>query len=640
MDTATVTSQYLNLWPLTTDGVTVDFDLTDSKSDTTANAPHVLVNNLDFMLKEAKSKNSNFAYQLNLNDDSKITNTAQYRGLSQFALWFLRPNIIRQKSSATTRTELEPMFQELADSVKLIHYNPQIAEFWKTGELISNGSSHLNNNIPEQYKDDPRWFLLNVDENPNRPWSDSTNIKVWAFAIVKGEAPNREWLVYSQSPENDIANVAIEIPNYRNIFIDIEVNGSFYLLSENTSQANILQTNETTVPTESPTVPPTNTDLQNIIIGARAVASTDISLATKFASPTGNGDGTINSPYSIVTAFNSLVAGDVLFLRGGAYDIPVDALRITDKSGTKEQPIIVESYPGEVAILDGKNRSIQDVLDKTHDTYLGFYLNKVEYIHIRKIEITGMWATGILLKGRHSIIEGCNIHDNFKTGIHVINREFYTTPYVDGWNIIRDNYSYNNSDFGIPQDGLHDDGDNADGIGISNGQFNIAHNNTLYGNSDEGIDIWKSNDSEVYYNRIYSNTGDGKGSGIGIKMGGSLDSATDYGLRGHAHHNLLYNNSSSGIVQNAGRDVVINNNISWNNGHHGYTFNTHGVLLQDNIALDNTSGPTLYSTHESRINNSWNIDGIVEFISTNPASPDFLKLKDGSPYQAIGAYTN
>ena len=235
IDSATVTSQYINVWPLTADGVTVDFDLTGSKSDATANAPHVLVNNLDFMLKEAKRVNSDFAYQLSINDDSKITDPTRYRGLTQFALWFLRPNFIRQKSSATTRAELEPMFKEVVDSVELIHYNPQVTEFWRNGELVGNGDSYLDENIPEQYQNDPRWFLLDTDKNEPKPWSDTTNINVWTFAIVKGEAPNREWLIYAQSPENEISNVAVSIPEYGDVLVDSRVNGSFYVLSENTT---------------------------------------------------------------------------------------------------------------------------------------------------------------------------------------------------------------------------------------------------------------------------------------------------------------------------------------------------------------------------------------------------------------------
>ena len=638
IENATVTNQYTDVWPLTADGVTVDFDLTDSKNDTTANAPHVLANNFNFMLKEAKRVNSNFAYQLSINDDSKITDPTRYRGLTQFSLWFLRPNIIRQKSSAITRAELEPMFKEVADSVELIHYNSQIAEFWKNGKIVSNGDSYLNLNIPEQYKDDPRWFLLDADVNPPKPWSDSMNINVWTFAIVKGEAPNREWLIYTQSPEANLNNVTIAIPGYEDVLVDSNQDGNFYILSENMNQANIVQTN---------IVPTINTESQNIIVGAREVNSTDISLATKFASPTGTGDGTIDNPYSILDAFNSLEAGDVLFLRGGTYLVGDTGIRITSKIGTEENPIIVESYPGETAILDGKNRTPQDVIDGLYPTSLGFYLNLSKYIHVRKLEVTGMSQDGLFIKGSHNKVEGCKIHGNFLTGLHTLDRAFYITPYYDGYNIITDNFIYNNSDAGII-DAAHNDGDNADGISISSGRDNVISHNTIYANSDDGIDTWKSNNTLVEYNLVYDSGKGIKGNGNGIKMGGNIHtditSEDDNGKGTKAFYNISYENRGDGFDQNAGRDVVVKYNTAFNNGGFGYNFtrgDTYGpVSISDNIAKDNSNGFDTAADHESRSNNSWNIGGIVEFISTSVISVDFLKPFVGGLYESIGAYAN
>ncbi|MEA2017423.1 MAG: hypothetical protein U9N59_03150, partial [Campylobacterota bacterium] len=233
MDDATLTSQYMNVWPLTADGATLDFDLSGTKSDTTANAPHITANNLPFMINEAKSQSPSFAYQLNLDDNSKVDDATQYRGLSQFALWFLRPSTIRQASAESTTESQEPLFKELADSVELIHYNTELAEFWRSGELVGSGESDLNANIPEQYKNDPRWFLLDTDANPPRPWAEDAEIAVWAFALVKGEAPNREWLVYVQSPSGDKSDVTVTIPEYKDVLVDSRVEGNFFILSEN-----------------------------------------------------------------------------------------------------------------------------------------------------------------------------------------------------------------------------------------------------------------------------------------------------------------------------------------------------------------------------------------------------------------------
>jgi hypothetical protein len=232
VNSATYTNNYINIWPLTADGVTVDFDLRDIENDQSVNAPHVAINNLPFMLSEAKAINPKFTYQLNINDNENITNPERYRGLTQFALWFLRPSTIRQGSTSTESEHLTTMFQEVSDSVELIHYNASLADFWQNGSLVTSGESELNANVPAEYKNDPRWFLLDADANPQRPWNDTTQIAVWSFALVKGEAPNREWLVYAQSPEGDKKDVTITLPEYGDLMVDASEMGSFYVVKE------------------------------------------------------------------------------------------------------------------------------------------------------------------------------------------------------------------------------------------------------------------------------------------------------------------------------------------------------------------------------------------------------------------------
>ena len=230
IDNATVTNLYANIWPLTADGVNVDFTL--QGTDTSIDGPHVLVNNLPFMLNEAKTINPLSASQLSINADSIVDNPARYRGLTQFALWFLRPNFVRQDSALTQREELQKAFQEVSDSVELIHYNSQLTDFWRNGTLVKNGTSDLNTNIPTQYENDPRWFLLDTDANPKRPWTSDTAINVWAFALVEGEAPDREWLLYVQSPDGNKTDVTVSVPGYKDVLVDSTAKGSFIILNE------------------------------------------------------------------------------------------------------------------------------------------------------------------------------------------------------------------------------------------------------------------------------------------------------------------------------------------------------------------------------------------------------------------------
>jgi len=247
---STLTKQYLDISPLTGDGTSVSFDLTKDMDYANINAPQIALNNLPFMLQEAKRNNPNFIQQLSITHNSNMTDPALYRGLTQFGLWFLRPSIIRQNSPNSMLEEMEPLFNEMSDSVELIYNSDILSDFWKNGKLVSNGESNFNSNIPAQYKDDPRWFLLDVDANPTRPWTESSNIKVWAFALVKGEAPNREWLIYAQSQSGELNNVLINIPQYNEITLSTSLEGNFYTINENNASNNfIIEPVNTIVPT-------------------------------------------------------------------------------------------------------------------------------------------------------------------------------------------------------------------------------------------------------------------------------------------------------------------------------------------------------------------------------------------------------
>ncbi len=224
---ATTTNLNANVWPLTTDAITINFELDEDKTDISNNGLEALVNNLPFMLDEAKQVNPTFNYELSINANGKINNLARYRGYAQFALWFLRPSIIRQGTVTTLKEDISPLFQEVVDSVDLINNNVQLADFWKNGKLVRTGQSPFTNNIPEKYNHVSRWFLL----------KNNAKQTVWSFALVKGESPNRKWLLYAQSPESNLTDVIVTIPNFKDVLVDINVKGSFYILDENSSNS-------------------------------------------------------------------------------------------------------------------------------------------------------------------------------------------------------------------------------------------------------------------------------------------------------------------------------------------------------------------------------------------------------------------
>jgi len=368
-------------------------------------------------------------------------------------------------------------------------------------------------------------------------------------------------------------------------------------------------------------------------IGARAVAATPADQGTVFAAPGGAADAacTLAAPCSIYTAFARLQPGDVLFLRGGIYDIPA-ALR-PGSSGTADMPIIIESYPGETAVLTGHYAAPEDVAADPDARTNGIHLSHtISYIMVRKIEVQHMGWAGIAVYGSHNTVEGCYAHNNMVSGINLYGGEWhedaedYVIPYPYGYNLVTDNMVVANSDVGLDANG-----GNSDGIAISSGRCNIIVHNTVYGNSDDGIDTWRSNDTLVEFNLVHDN-GLGDGDGNGIKAGGNLDPEATNGLRAVVRHNIVYDNRARGLDYNSGHEVVFQYNTSYHNGTVGVN-GGEDTTVEYNIASENGSQDSQLGT-----NNSWNIQEHVNFVSTDPASPDFLKPLPGSPFVAMGAY--
>ena len=373
--------------------------------------------------------------------------------------------------------------------------------------------------------------------------------------------------------------------------------------------------------------------IQNKPIGASSTEATALYKGSLFASPSGNGSScSKEKPCRITEAFSKLDAGDVLFLRGGTYILsrPLSV----DSWATKDEPIIIESYPGELAILDGQNRTVSDVENWRYSSGEAAIRVLSNHVSIRNIEIKGMREKGIQLFGSHNTIEGCNIHHNFLSGIEIWDKKKrYNAPYERGYNHVINNRVHHNSDVGL-YEGDFRNGNNADGITIPSGKHNIVEYNTVYANSDDGIDTWRSNDSVVRYNISYDN-GRGDGDGNGFKAGGNLDRYSKNGLRTVMKHNISYNNTERGFDVNSGKHVTFEYNTAYRNGANGFT-SLDNTSVKYNIAVSNAKESYVHDGHES---NSWQVPHEdIYFQSTDVSSENFLKPQNDSDVKNIGAY--
>jgi pectate lyase len=245
---ATYTSERLSIWTDTADATTNQFHI-NKQNDESATDVHGVqsrANNIPFFYNETKGVNPSFAWQLSLSDSRLMASPEAYRGFTQLALWLTRPSIIRESIDwSDDKSEIKPYFEQITDSVEMIYRNELLHKFWTKGKLVANPyyAGPNDDAIPEQYVNSKRWFVLDVDVNPSQPWNLGDYISVWAVALELGETPNREWLLYVQSPDGIQENITVEIPNYKSVIVDSNAEGSFYIVEESENQSAALARN-------------------------------------------------------------------------------------------------------------------------------------------------------------------------------------------------------------------------------------------------------------------------------------------------------------------------------------------------------------------------------------------------------------
>ena len=173
----------------------------------------------------------------------------RYEGFVQFGMWLTRPRTVRDFRGYLETVEYAgPYFQPIVRAVDRVYENKVLQRFWRKGELVANpGRKHpYQSNVPPEYKDVARWFLLETSLTPKelrseefdnaKPPALQTEIPVFALALVIGSAPNREWLVYANAPRQARLGVEITLPGYGAITMDVPQTGSFIHVSENGKQ--------------------------------------------------------------------------------------------------------------------------------------------------------------------------------------------------------------------------------------------------------------------------------------------------------------------------------------------------------------------------------------------------------------------
>ena len=250
-------------------------------------------------------------------------------------------------------------------------------------------------------------------------------------------------------------------------------------------------------------------------------ASATSSNCTKFVSPGGSdaNNGSSGSPWqTLQKAFNSSLAGDVVCLEGGTYPTQSTTTysQIMNNSGVAGNPITIQNFPGQVAIVQGNTRvsgafvtfkgaSLTPPFGLAFQVgAAGLPLDGIDVLNTHDVTFDHVEITGFDNRAAYSQSGGCNnkvlasyIHDNgTSTSVSGIAWGSTASGCPNG-GLLADNVIEHNSSIGIQ---LYSAGSNvtpsnvlveentvvlqaAYGMAIY-GDNNVVANNILYGNGD------------------------------------------------------------------------------------------------------------------------------------------------------------
>ena len=248
--------------PLAWDGGSPSFYLYNwmGNYDFTVFSPQIDAMNWIFMMKEAYRLNPRFWFEISVWDGhdpgafndkrlafaqaGQLFTPSRYGGMVQFGMWLTRPRVVREfRGYLQTLTANERYFLPIVEAVDKVYADPTLQVFWRKGALVANNKSPHPYvfDIPTEYQNTERWFMLDTSLDPPQPWGMSTQLQVYALALVKGAAPERQWLLYAHAPTGARRSVFITIPDYKQVLVDVSVGGSFYVVDERLNQVQALQ---------------------------------------------------------------------------------------------------------------------------------------------------------------------------------------------------------------------------------------------------------------------------------------------------------------------------------------------------------------------------------------------------------------
>ncbi|UYQ60418.1 RICIN domain-containing protein [Streptomyces peucetius] len=270
--------------------------------------------------------------------------------------------------------------------------------------------------------------------------------------------------------------------------------------------------------------------------------------------------GTESDPTTLASAIGRVSSGGTIYLRGGTYNHSQTVTIEPGNNGSSGDRTELRAYPGETPVL---NFSAQSESSSNR----GLRVNG-DYWHVYGIVVERAGDNGIFVGGSNNIIERTVTRFNRDSGLQ-LSRIASDTPESD-WpanNLVLSAVSHDNAD---------SDGEDADGFApkLTVGPGNTFRYTVSHNNIDDGYDLYTKTDTgpigkvTIENSLAYENgtLSDGSQAGNGDRNG--------------------YKLGGDGI----GVDHVVRNNIAYDNGKHGFTYNsnTGSMTVSGNAAVGNT----------------------------------------------------
>ncbi|WP_444963187.1 CBM35 domain-containing protein [Nocardiopsis sp. M1B1] len=304
-------------------------------------------------------------------------------------------------------------------------------------------------------------------------------------------------------------------------------------------------------------------------------------------------DGTESDPTTLTSAIDRIEPGGTIHMRGGTYSFSDTVTIPLGEDGTSGDRTELSAYPGETPVLNFSAQS-------EDSTNRGLAL-EASYWHIEGIVVEHAGDNGIFVSGSHNVIERTVTRFNRDTGLQ-LSRRVSSTPESD-WpahNLILSAESHDNAD---------SDGEDADGFAakLTSGPGNVFRYAVAHNNIDDGWDLYTKDDtgpigtvtiedSLAYENGILSDGSQaGNGDRNGFKLGGE-DIGVDHVIRG----NIAYDNGKHGFTYNSNPgSMTVSDNVSIGNEERNFNFDDGSSVFRGNTSCDSGSNDRIIGNADS-----------------------------------------